>query len=227
MNVINNGDDLIRLLEENQEFRDAVRSHLLTPELLALPERFAAFETEVRGFMAETREDITELKAGQARLEADVNTLKTGQARLETAVGELRGKAACQVINDRIPEVATAFNLNYRSFMIRSEKVQILHNLTLEGVTQDERRRFYGSDLLLTVTGGEGQKQHIALEASYTADARDTDRALRNAEIMTAVTGEKTLAAVASVNNDRHVKELVDSGAVLWYRLEPEDFTPD
>ncbi len=43
MTTINTTDDLMRLLRENPDFRDAVRRELLTEELLALPRRFAEY----------------------------------------------------------------------------------------------------------------------------------------------------------------------------------------
>ena len=43
MATINTIHDLIRLLRENEEWRNAVRRELLTEELLELPQRFAEY----------------------------------------------------------------------------------------------------------------------------------------------------------------------------------------
>ncbi len=43
MTTINTSDDLIRIVRENPEFRDAMRRELLTRELLELPRRFAEY----------------------------------------------------------------------------------------------------------------------------------------------------------------------------------------
>ena len=43
MATINTIQDLLRLLDENPEWVDALRARLLTQELLELPERFSQF----------------------------------------------------------------------------------------------------------------------------------------------------------------------------------------
>ena len=48
MTTVNNIDDLIRILREQPEARDAVRREILTEELLALPQELAAMARIVR-----------------------------------------------------------------------------------------------------------------------------------------------------------------------------------
>lgn len=52
--TINTTDDLIRLLREDEEFREAARKELLPQELLDLPAAHAAFVKEVREFVRAT-----------------------------------------------------------------------------------------------------------------------------------------------------------------------------
>ena len=59
MVTINTTDDLLRLLDENPEFREAVRQVILTQELISLPAAFGSFAAEMREFQSEVR---TELK---------------------------------------------------------------------------------------------------------------------------------------------------------------------
>ena len=77
MPVINTPEDLLRLLDENAEFREAARRHILTDELIRLPERFAQFVDRVENFVEEQR---------------------AFNQRMETAVGELRGNVARQIV---------------------------------------------------------------------------------------------------------------------------------
>ncbi len=72
-----------------------------------------------------------------------------------------------------------------------------------------------------------GAAHYFAVEASYTADARDTQRAQHNAALLTRFTGCLAHAAIASVRNVREIRDLIDGGAVYWYPLDPDDFTPD
>ena len=105
---VNDIADFARILREQPEWADTVRSILLGQELLNLPRQFAEFahqtnerlarlEILVTDFVQATNErlarletDVADLKTGQARLETDVADLKVGQARLETDVADLK-----------------------------------------------------------------------------------------------------------------------------------------
>ena len=97
MTTINDISDLVRILQDNPAWAEAVRSVLLSRELLNLPEEFANFAKTVRENsetvnrrLERLEGDVSELKAGQSRLEGDVTELKAGQARLEGDVSELK-----------------------------------------------------------------------------------------------------------------------------------------
>ena len=105
---VNDIADFARILREQPEWADTIRSILLGQELLDLPRQFAEFahqtnerlarlEILVADFVQATNErlarletDVADLKVGQARLETDVADLKVGQARLETDVAGLK-----------------------------------------------------------------------------------------------------------------------------------------
>ena len=61
------------------------------------------------------------------------------------------------------------------------------------------------------------------MEASYTGDLRDSDRAQRNARLLTEFTGHRSVPVVAGVRNVNEVTALIDSGAVYWYQI-PERY---
>ena len=73
MTTINTADDLLSLLRENQEFREAVRKAILTEELLALPAVFSAFASEIRGEIKEVRGEIKRVDS-EIRGQRDVAT---------------------------------------------------------------------------------------------------------------------------------------------------------
>ena len=88
------------------------------------------------------------------------------------------------------------------------------------------RRSFYVADLVAKVQDGDGNQLFMAVEASYTADERDTQRAVRNAEFITRFTGMTAVPVVASLGNDRAVQQLVDDGHVLWFQFQLQDLQP-
>ena len=86
MATINTIQDLLRLLDENPEWVDALRARLLTQELLELPERFSQFAAEMTEFKA-TVERFTEttnqfIEATNKRFD----TLESFHSRLESTL---------------------------------------------------------------------------------------------------------------------------------------------
>ena len=85
MTIINTSDDLLTLLRENPDFREAARQAIMTEELLALPAVFSAFASEMRG-------EVQRLGGGVERLEGRVGGLEEGQQRLEEGQQRLEGR---------------------------------------------------------------------------------------------------------------------------------------
>ncbi len=303
MNVIDTADDLIRLLNENDEFRQAVRRHVLSDELIQLPERLAKFETHVEGFIGEQRQfnkeqqqfnkeqqqfnkeqrqfnkeqqqfnkeqrqfnkkmessigglrdglaqqgkilsrqgdAIGELKDGLAqqgkilsRQGDAIGELRDGLAqqgkilsRQGDAIGELRGKVARQVVGVHFLEIADAMGFQFKGLLTRRDLGQLIFQRETD-IPLGDRSSFFRADLVIEVADSQGAIHYIAVEASYTADQRDTSRAQRNAALLTQLTGHPAHAAIASVRNVHEIQTLIDNGKVYWYALQPNDFTPE
>ena len=86
-----------------------------------------------------------------------------------------------------------------------------------------ELRSFRRADLVIEARDDAGTV-YIVMEASYTGALRDSDRALRNARLLTEFTGQRAIPVVSSVRNVREVSELVESGEIYWYEIEGRDF---
>ena len=84
---------------------------------------------------------------------------------------------------------------------------------------------FRNADLIIEVVN-EAEIHYIAVEASFTADHRDTDRAQRNAGFLTRFTGYPAHAAIASIRNDRAAEAQIASGAIHWHRIAQRDLDP-
>ena len=150
--------DILDALEQNPEYREAMRRHILDEEIRRLPAEFRklretvdSLAQAVRDYMETTNErlgrvesDVAELKEGQARLESDVAELKEGQARLESDVAELKEgqtelKAGHTRLEGRIGDVA---GTNYerriakhcRSIVSRRlgiKRAKVLHSISV------------------------------------------------------------------------------------------------
>ena len=97
MTTINTADDLLRVVRENKEFREAMRRELLTEELLELPARFAEYAKandarldRIEGDIGVLKSDGDTLKSDVAVLKTDVGVLKSDVAVLKTDVGVLK-----------------------------------------------------------------------------------------------------------------------------------------
>ena len=234
MTVIHTTDDLIRLLNENDEFRQAVRRHVLSDELLQLPERHAKFETRVESFIDEQRQFNQEQRQFNQRMEKEIGELREFNKeqrrfnqRMENSIGELRGKVARHVVGVYFLEIAEGLGFQCKGILMRADLVQMLIHSERDDIPHGDRQSFFRADLVVEATDSDGTMHYISVEASYTADQRDTSRAQRNAALLTRFTGHPAHAAIASVRNVREIQPLIDDGTVYWYALDPADFTPE
>ena len=70
MDRIETFQDLLDILDAKPEWAQALRRRLLIPELLALPEKFAAFADMVERRFQALETDMTQVKADVAELKA-------------------------------------------------------------------------------------------------------------------------------------------------------------
>ena len=107
---------------------------------------------------------------------------------------------------------------------LTSEQVRILsRSESTADISAGDLRSFRRADLIMEVTDGEGETCYVAVEISFTANGRDTTRAVRNAGFLTAFTGKRSVAAVAGLRRDDRIDESIESGEVFWHQLDPSD----
>lgn len=94
-------------------------------------------------------------------------------------------------------------------------------------IAQSERASFYVSDFIAEVQDEAGETHYIVVEASFTCDKRDTDRAVSHAELMTRFTQKRAWPVIAGVRLDSEIQHVVDSGDVQWFRFEQDKFRSD
>ena len=139
------------------------------------------------------------------------------------------------------PIITSDMGLRWQKTLERSELGVIAdeaqHNDLAVGISRDNMRRFRRADLVIEAADSDGATHYIAVEVSYTADDRDTERATRHAEYLTRFTGVPAYAAIASVHIDNRIEDvLTEDGPkplgvshetkVFWSRL-PELESPN
>ena len=90
MTTINSQEDFLRALDENPQWRDAVRDRILGQELLNLPARFEAFVQRMDAFIEQQVILNKNLLERMDRIEADVAQLKTDVAGIKTEMAGMK-----------------------------------------------------------------------------------------------------------------------------------------
>ena len=237
----------LQTLREDPDFRDEVRSLLLGDELLQLPERFAQFAAyvndfieEQKGFNAKVDKFISKVDDFIERQE-DTNaeflafigrqedTNAAVQSRLQSItddIGDLKGHVAGRIAREMADDIAERLGFEIIQQLNGNDLRQMLRQHNPTDIDPGTRRSFYLADLVAKVLDRDGNELFIATEASYTADRRDTDRAVRNADFLTRFTGFAAVPVIASRQNDRAVQELVKAGTVHWFEFDQRDLNP-
>ena len=180
---------------------------------MASVSQYAAFAGRVDAF-------ITEQRAVNARVEQCLQGIADD-------IGMLKGNVAVRATRDNAEWIVEqVLDLQPLSILSRSDLIAMLGPKAPE-IERAWRHGFYRADLVMQCEAGDGTVHYMAAEASSTADRRDSDRALRNAGLLTRCTNVPAHAVVASVRNDHEVQALVDAGKVHWYLLSDRDLTPD
>ena len=84
----------------------------------------------------------------------------------------------------------------------------------------DAIKSFVGSGIIAETVDADGNTTYLAVEASYTGDHDDADRARSHAARMQRLTNKPCRAVIASARNNDRLVELIDSGEVAWHQLK-------
>ena len=227
MTTINSQEDFLRALSENPEWRAAVRAQILGEDVLQMPAKFDAFVEEQREFNASLTASIEELKEIN-RAQRDINDrLARNMDRIAHDIGQLRGWFARLNAADFGPVIAMDMGMEFVRNLTRAELVQMAGQAVRSGIPRDSLRSFYNADVIIEATQADASTCYIAVEASYTADHRDADRALRNVEFLTQFTGLPAYPCIVSVRNDRELGPDVLQGNVFWYPIPDQFWEPE
>ncbi len=79
-------EDLIRILDDHPEWTEAVRTRLLTRELIELPEKFTEFVAEMNSFVAETNSFVAEMNSFVAEMNSFVAEMNSFVAEMNRFV---------------------------------------------------------------------------------------------------------------------------------------------
>ena len=223
-------EDLIRILDDNPEWLEAVRSRLLTRELLDMPRTLALFmETTNKRFdevdkrFGGVDEKFDEVDRRFDEVDKRFDRVEGRLDRVESRLGILMGAHARNQALREIPIAIVELGIGEcRRVLELTEVVALTIDADTTGISSGDLASFRRADAIADVVDRHGESCYVAVEISYTADDRDTGRALRNADYMTRFTGRRTHAAIMAVQIDDRISDVVESGSVPWHRLDPQ-----
>jgi hypothetical protein len=218
--------DILTALQRHPEWRTALRRELLGQELLELPGLFARFAAEttrrldlLTADVDTLKKDVGTLKKDVGTLKKDVGTLKNDVDTLKNDVGILKGSHAETKARANVAVIADELDLEYRRMVPGVELRRIARDSGAD-LRDDKIKSFIASDIMAEATDAEGNTTYLAVEASYTGDLHDADRARSHAALMQRLTNRPCRAVVASARNNDRILPLIDSGKVAWHELQ-------
>ena len=142
--------------------------------------------------------------------------------RITDDLGQLKGAHARNAALEDAAIIARDLGLRRTKTLTREEILDMIEAADTAGISVGDLRSFRVADLLLEATAQDGEICYVAVEISYTANGRDTDRAIRNAEYLTKFTGRRSFAVVSGLHQDDRIRDRIESGELYWHQLTPE-----
>ena len=221
-------EDLVRVLDEHPEWRDALRSRLLSRELLEMPAQLASFIAATREQFALIDQRFAEIDRQFAevdqRFEAIDKRFEEAAAERQSMrddIGILKGAHARNVAERRVGLIARSLGLRDRRLLSGADLFDLARNADAP-MHSNEIQSYVEADLVFEAEDDGGGIQYVAVEVSYTANGRDTARAMRNAALITRFTERPCRPVVASLHIDERIADAIEAGRVSWYRLPAE-----
>ena len=240
--------DLLNFLDGNPQYLHDMRVRLLSPELIALPEKFAelvgvvaelnanlqAFAEATGHRLASLETDVQTLKTDVNTLKTDVNTLKTDVNTLKTDVAALKGSDTERRARENILNIAKdELDLTRGRVLLargRETAPQLLESIeTAEEqglITGSEADNVLVADIIIRARrSSDRQYVYGVFEVSRTIGLRDIQRAHDRAGAVARATGEDTIAAV--IGETIQPQQQAQAGGMRVEALIPAMFKPE
>ena len=162
---------------------------------------------QLASFIAATREQFAAAAAERQSMRDDIGILKGAHAR--------------NVAERRVGLIARSLGLRDRRLLGGADLFDLASNAGA-AMHSNEIQSYVEADLVFEAEDDRGGIEYVAVEVSYTANGRDTSRAMRNAALITRFTERPCRPVVASLRIDERIADAIEAGRVSWYRLSAE-----
>ena len=138
-------------------------------------------------------------------------------------LGLVKGGHARSAMVNNLPRIAAEFGFQYIAAMPQTTVMEFANMARALGEEQSQVASFRNADMVMHVLDDKGQPAYVAIEASFTVDSNDINRAVRNAGYLTQFTGLPAFPAVAGVAVMPEAQEEVDTEKVFLYKISPRE----
>ena len=221
MTTINTIEDLARILREHPTWAEALRSLILSQDLLDLPARLDKFIEEQQQFNKEQRqinEELRQFNEEQRQFNKELRQINEEQRDInhsfnqrfnavEGRLGNLEGGQYERNIRAKaLSRCMLVFGFSSAYLALTQDSptdprfTQTIERAVTEGVVaRDTIGDLYGADLVISAN----DNRHAVFEVSITADNDDILRARARAEILAQITGGEVTPVIitAHLNN--------------------------
>ncbi len=180
--------------------------------------------------MPTTRADREQFNVNQHELDAKTDEVFISIYRhLDTMINDsdlIKRWNARAIAVEYAAVIALDMGFEYVRTLPRLELALMAQRARGGDIPANELESFRNADLVIEARNGV-ETNYITVEASFTADYRDTTRAQRNARFLTRLIGRPAHAGIASVRNDHATDAQIASGVIHWHRIAQRDLDPE
>ena len=231
MTTFNSPEDILKALDENPQWRAAVRDRILGEELLQLPARFEAFRQDMTAFAKSTDERLGRLEEGQQEIRADMSILKEGQQDIRADMSILKGHHARNAAVTESRRICRTLDCRQTRLMDGDWSENLVDHGDTTNIPTGDLTSFQNADLIIQATNREnGRTVYVPVEASFTARSHDFDRASRNARLIEHFKNEPAIPVVASRYLSTEVRtdilQAIEEGRIHWFQIDQKYLEP-
>ena len=197
-------------MEDTHSSEEQQRDVATKGDIRRLESRMDSMESRignVESSMA-TKDDLAAtndyVKGLENRLTSQINQLRDD-------IGPIKDAHATSSAIREADLIAEEMGFRFVRILERSDIRRLVNGQGLPDASSDDLKSFRRADLIIEVTDSQGEVAYIAAEISFTADERDTSRAIRNAEYMNRLTGKQARAAIVGLRRDNRIEQISQS----------------
>ena len=228
MTTINTIEDLARLLREKPTWADALRSLILSQDLLDLPNRLDKFIEEQQQVNAEQRQfnaEQRQVNAEQRQFNEDqrqfneevVRRLNSVEGRLGNLEGgeyERRSRSRALARSILVLDFESPYIAFTQEGVIDPRFTASVERAVRSGrISREQMGDLYEADLVISAN----DNRHAVIEVSITADNDDIRRAKDRSEILANITEGDVRAVVITANLGRPQRRQAEEGNVAVF----------